>query len=229
MAYIKDYYQILGVGPNATLKEIRRAYRQLAVLYHPDRNPDRRATVQMQEINEAYSVLGDPRKRRQYDFGHLYSAAGFQADDSPFTAYTVPKIKLQPFFIQRKSTFLALLVFVIFLTLSANFIAWGLVTQYVGLENSVLLLLCCDTLIMKRILTFWQLFTASESEFKCPKCSRLWAAEVLREKLLGIFKKYLQLDQGGRRVHGVWYEKYRIQCKCKYCGHEWIFTKSIKQ
>ena len=226
---MKDYYQILGVRPDSTLKEIRRAYRQLAILYHPDRNPDRQSTTQMQEINEAYGVLGDPRKRQQYDFGRLHWTAAAQANDSPFTVYTVPKIRLQPFFIQRKSTFLALLGIVIFLTLSANFITWGLVTQYVGPESSAILVLGLDTLIMKRILTFWRSFSASENEFKCPKCTRLWAAEVQREKLLGIFKKYLQIDQGGKRVHGVWYQKYRIQCKCKFCGHEWIFTKSIKQ
>jgi hypothetical protein len=229
MAYIKDYYQILGIRSDSTLKEIRRAYRQLAILYHPDRNPDGQSTTKMQEINEAYSVLGDPRKRREFDFGRFHSTVGVQTSDPPFTAYTVPKIKLQPFFIQRKSIVLALLAIVLFLTLSANFITWGPASQNVGPENTVLLFLCFDTLIMNRVLTLWRLFTASESEFKCPNCSRLWAAEILREKLLGIFKKYLQLDHGGRRVHGVWYEKYRIQCKCKYCGHEWIFTKSIKQ
>lgn len=229
MAYIKDYYQILGVRPDSTIKEIRRAYRQLAILYHPDRNPDRQSTVKMQEINEAYSVLGDPRKRIQYDFGRLHSTVGARTDSSPFATTTVPRIKLQPFFIQNKSTFLALLVMVIFLTLSANFITWDRAIQYMGPENSVLLFLCFDTLIMQRILSLWRTFTASENEFKCPKCSRLWAAEILREKLLGIFKKYLRLDQGGKRVHGVWYQKYRIQCKCKFCGHEWIFTKSIKQ
>lgn len=229
MAYTKDYYQILGVRPNSTLKEIRRAYRQLAVLYHPDRNPDHQSTAQMQEINEAYNVLGDPRKRLQYDWSYLHSTAKVQANDEAFSLNTITRIKLQPFFIQSKSTFLLVLVMVLFLMLSANIFTWPLSTRYVGPENSVVLFLCFDTLIMNRILTVWRLFTASESEFKCPKCSKFWAAEILREKLLGIFKKYVQVDRRGKRVHGVWYEKYRIQCRCKYCGHEWIFTKSIKQ
>jgi hypothetical protein len=229
MAYIKDYYQILGVRPNCTLKEIRRAYRQLAILHHPDRNPDRQSTGHMQELNEAYSVLGDPRKRLQYDFGHLDSTVKIPTNHSAFRANTISGIKLQPFFIQSKSIFLVLLIIVIFLMFSTNFLTWDLATQYVGPENSAVLFLCLDTLIMKRILTLWQLFTASESEFKCPKCRNLWAAEILREKLLGIFKKYVQVDRHGKKVHGVWYEKYKIQCKCKYCGHEWIFTKSIKQ
>jgi len=229
MAYTKDYYQILGVRPNSTLKEIRRAYRQLAVLYHPDRNPYHQSTAQMQEINEAYSVLGDPRKKLQYDYGHLHSTVKIQTNHAPFSANTFTRKKLQPFFIQSKSTFLLVLVIVLFLMLSANVLTWALFTRYVGPENSVVLFLCFDTLIMNRILTLWRLFTASESEFKCPKCREFWAAEILREKLLGIFKKYIQMDRGGKRVHGVWYEKYRIQYKCKYCGHEWIFTKSIKQ
>ena len=229
MAYIKDYYQILGVRPNSTLKEIRRAYRQLAILHHPDRNPDGQSTGRMQEINEAYSVLGDSRKRLQYDFAHLNSTVKIETNHSPFRANPISGRKLQPFFIQSKSIFLGLLVIVIFLMLSTNFLTWDLAIQYVGPENSVVLFLCLDTLIMKRILTFWQLFTASESEYKCPKCRNLWAAEILREKLLGIFKKYVQVDRQGKKVHGVWYEKYKIQCKCKYCGYEWIFTKSIKQ
>lgn len=70
----KDYYEILGVPRNATQEEIKRAYRRLAMQYHPDRNPDRRewAEQKFREINEAYSVLGDPEKRRMYD---LYGTA----------------------------------------------------------------------------------------------------------------------------------------------------------
>ncbi len=64
----KDYYAILGVSRNATDEEIKKAYRQLAVKYHPDRNPDNKeAEERFKEINEAYSVLSDPQKRAQYD------------------------------------------------------------------------------------------------------------------------------------------------------------------
>ncbi len=64
----KDYYKILGVSRNATQEEIKKAYRRLALKYHPDRNKgNKEAEEKFKEINEAYAVLSDPAKRRQYD------------------------------------------------------------------------------------------------------------------------------------------------------------------
>jgi curved DNA-binding protein CbpA len=64
----KDYYTTLGVRPDASEEEIRKAYRRLAIQWHPDRNPGvANATQRFQEISEAYAVLIDPRKRHQYD------------------------------------------------------------------------------------------------------------------------------------------------------------------
>ena len=67
MSYI-DYYKILGVDKNATQEEIKKAYRKLACVYHPDLNPnDPSAKEKFQQLNEANEVLGDPEKRKKYD------------------------------------------------------------------------------------------------------------------------------------------------------------------
>jgi curved DNA-binding protein len=87
----KDYYKILGVDRTASEDEIKRAYRKLALQYHPDRNPgDKKAEDKFKEINEAYQVLSDAEKRKRYDqLGESYTRyqqrggapGGFNWDD----------------------------------------------------------------------------------------------------------------------------------------------------
>jgi curved DNA-binding protein len=85
----KDYYQILGVPRNATDEQIKKAYRRLAMQYHPDRNPGKEqwANEKFKEINEAFGVLGDPEKKKQYDqFGTVGNIGDIFG--SPYTRTT---------------------------------------------------------------------------------------------------------------------------------------------
>ncbi|AXU28478.1 TPA: molecular chaperone DnaJ [Clostridioides difficile] len=72
MSTKRDYYEVLGISKGAEAQEIKKAYRKLAMKYHPDRNPgDKEAEEKFKEINEAYEVLSDDTKRKTYDqFGH---------------------------------------------------------------------------------------------------------------------------------------------------------------
>ena len=88
----RDYYEVLGVKKGASIEELKKAYRKLAVKYHPDKNPgDKQAEERFKEINEAYAVLSDPKKKEQFDqfgsnnFHQRYSQEdifrGFNVDD----------------------------------------------------------------------------------------------------------------------------------------------------
>jgi len=70
----KDYYQLLGVKPNASPEEIKRSYRKLALKYHPDKNPgDPLAEAVFKEIAEAYDVLSDEKRREDYHYKRSYA------------------------------------------------------------------------------------------------------------------------------------------------------------
>jgi molecular chaperone DnaJ len=75
----RDFYEILGVGKNATADEIKKAYRKVAIQFHPDKNPDNKeAEEKFKEAAEAYEVLSDADKRAQYDrFGHTRGNGGY--------------------------------------------------------------------------------------------------------------------------------------------------------
>lgn len=77
----RDYYEVLGVGRNADEKQIKDAFRELALKYHPDRNKDPGAEEQFKEIAEAYAILSDPKKRAAYDSGGFAGVAGVSPED----------------------------------------------------------------------------------------------------------------------------------------------------
>lgn len=71
MAEKRDYYEVLGVDKNASEKDIKKAYRKLAMKYHPDVSEEEGAEEKFKEVSEAYAVLSDDEKRQRYDqFGH---------------------------------------------------------------------------------------------------------------------------------------------------------------
>lgn len=90
MASKRDYYEVLGVARTASSEELKKAYRRLALKYHPDKNPgDKKAEDAFKEITEAYDVLQDPQKRQSYDqFGHFGAQAGFRpGGPNPFDGF----------------------------------------------------------------------------------------------------------------------------------------------
>ncbi len=85
----KDYYEILSVTRTSSMDEIKKAYRKLAMKFHPDKNPgDKVAEDRFKEISEAYEVLRDPKRRQMYDqFGHVGATAGAHAGGNPFEGF----------------------------------------------------------------------------------------------------------------------------------------------
>ncbi len=82
----KDFYQILGVTKNSSADEIKRAYRKLALAYHPDRNKTKEADKKFKEVTAAYEVLSDSQKKQAYDqFVHQAFAQG-ATSQGPFGA-----------------------------------------------------------------------------------------------------------------------------------------------
>ena len=85
-----DYYGILGVDKASSQKQIKDAYRKLALVYHPDKNRDISASARMKEINEAYAVLSDPQKRKQYDtLREQYGSAAYGQFRQSYTDHDI--------------------------------------------------------------------------------------------------------------------------------------------
>ena len=85
----RDYYEVLGAPRSATPDDLKKAFRKLAMQFHPDKNPgDKKAEDRFKELNEAYEVLSDAQKRQAYDqFGHMGAQGGFRPGQNPFEGF----------------------------------------------------------------------------------------------------------------------------------------------
>jgi hypothetical protein len=90
---MKDYYSILGVSVTASELEIKRVYRRLAVMYHPDKNPSPEAESLFKEINEAYDVLGDAEKKRTYDLRRQNPFQTLVPEEEPVVQHRDPRYR----------------------------------------------------------------------------------------------------------------------------------------
>lgn len=90
MSAKRDFYEVLGVSKTATAADIKSAYRKLALKFHPDRNKEAGAETKFKEINEAYQILSDPKKKQTYDqYGHAAfdPSSGMGGGQGPFGGF----------------------------------------------------------------------------------------------------------------------------------------------
>ena len=225
MKYEKDYYQILGVKRNATPEEIKQAYRRLAIFNHPDKNQTRQAAAQMQEINEAYSVLGDKRKRARYDFERENYAATFEKTLSPNDIDTIATKNLQQIYTEEEIPYAEYVV--VSILWIPIFILFLLSPKVIFLRPlwDAFPFISLALIFSAPLWTYWKSSRAKEKESQCPNCGKIWVAEKLGEKMIGIFRRTPLASRENPEGGFVTYGKFKIHYNCKVCSHEWLLIK----
>jgi len=240
MKYKKDYYKILDIEPSATPEEIKQAYRRLAILNHPDKNQTRQAVARMQEVNEAYSILGNEHKRIIYNFERGNSSTSTQTSTIFNNANELTTTSLEQFYPEKLNAryivllgigmlsifTLFFLIFAVGILFSSGFrITWS----GVGVIFAVAPLLSFIPVTLGMF--FLTSFVPTRKEKQCPKCSKAQAAEKMGEKLMGIFQRVegQTSSRNSKDNPSFTYEKYKIHYKCKYCSYEWYYIKAERQ
>jgi len=208
----KDYYDILGVPHNATLDEIKKAYRELALKYHPDRNKSKEAEEKFKEINEAYAVLSDPEKRKQYDlmgsdaFNIRFSEEDIFRDFDINAVFRDLGIDFDPFEIFNDRDFFPFgkrevleksdITKVLFLTKSE--LQNGTIKQ-IHITHNVICEYCSGTGIVKngKIAKFTQYFSYST----CPHCHG--RGYITKTNLVTVYIKPYSYDGMRLRLQGM--------------------------
>jgi hypothetical protein len=217
MEYEKDYYQILDVKPSAPQEEIKQAYRRLAKINLSAKKPTRETSVRIQEINEAYSVLSNKHKRMRYDLECKNSSTSTQTFAISNNTTTE---NLEQFFYKKTNVEFILLAIAICTSILSIF---GILSSsYFGAVLTGASLL--SSIFITFGVLFWRHFKSQQKEKQCPKCGKLWAAENLGERPMGIFQKWRHSQEYNEYYFK--YLKYKIHYKCNYCSYEWLCIKT---
>ena len=190
----------------------------------------------MQEVNEAYSILGNEHKRIIYNFERGNSSTSTQTSTIFNNANELTTTSLEQFYPEKLNAryivllgigmlsifTLFFLIFAVGILFSSGFrITWA----GVGVIFAVAPLLSLIPVTLG--VFFLTSFISRRKEKQCPKCGKPQAAENLGETTTGIFNKWVHY-QSPNQDYSYTYRKYKTHCKCKYCSYEWLYIKTMR-
>jgi curved DNA-binding protein CbpA len=178
---MKDYYKVLGVLPNATTEEIKKAYRQLALKYHPDRNPgDKNSEAFFKKVTEAYTILSDPEERENYnwEFKRSQHASYTQQQESSEKKH---EPQVTPQVILSVSQEIRKKVVGIDKRRINQLALYNSLNEMLSVSNLNLLISWGDTkinkLIIKEVMTFWKVLSYPYVDKLTPKLVKLASSD----------------------------------------------------